>query len=130
MKKLILAFGLLVALLAPMQLAVSTVSAIDTVPACSDPKLAGTDICPAVKQGESGPSPIVGTIKAAINVVSYIVGVAAVISLIVSGMRMALANGDANAVNNARSGIIYALVGIVIVVVSQSIVVLVLNKIK
>jgi hypothetical protein len=97
---------------------------------CSDcaSKAAATDFCKEVTQKTTA-NPVIHIIKIAIDIVSYLAGAAAVIGLIVSGLRLVLANGDANAVSTARSGILYSLVGIGVVVFAQIIVAFVLNRI-
>lgn len=68
------------------------------------------------------------TIKDIINLISIIVGIVAVIMLIINGFRLVTSGGDSNTVSSARSGIIYALVGLIIVVLAQVIVKFVLTK--
>lgn len=129
MKKILLALALLFSFVAPMTLATSTAFAVDPVRQCSDPKLARTDVCNDLKNNAAGATnPFVRAIKDIIQVISFIVGVAAIVGIVVSGLRMILANGDSNAVANARSGLLYSLVGIVVVIFAQAIVTLVLNK--
>jgi len=70
------------------------------------------------------------TIKAAINILSVIVGIAAVIMIMVCGLRMITSAGDSNGIASARTGIIYALVGLVVVAFAQFLVLFVLDKIK
>jgi cytochrome bd-type quinol oxidase subunit 2 len=63
-----------------------------------------------------------------IQVMSAIAGVAAVIMIIISGFRFITANGDSSTIAAARRTLIYALVGLVIVAISQSIVWFVLGR--
>lgn len=63
-----------------------------------------------------------GAIAAAINIFSFVVGFAAVIMIIVGGLRYILSNGDSQKVSSAKNAIIYAIVGIVIVALAQVIV--------
>ena len=88
---------------------------------------AHADVCQDVNP--SG-NPVIDTIKNVINILSFAVVVAAVIILIISGLRMVLSGDEANAIAQARSGIIYALAGIAVTVLAQGIVVFVLNRIK
>ena len=88
-----------------------------------------TDYCKEVA-AQTGSNPAVHAIKLIINVVSFIAGAAAIISLVVSGLKMILANGDANAVTSARNGILYSLIGIGVIVLAQAIVVFILDKVK
>jgi hypothetical protein len=77
----------------------------------------------------SGAGSLNTAIKAAINILSAIVGIAAVIVIIISGLRFITANGDASSVATARNGIIYAVAGLIIVALSQAIVHFVLGKV-
>lgn len=88
---------------------------------------------PSVCQDVEAPNktnPVVHILKAAIEVVSIIVGIAAVIGILAGSLRLILADGDSSAAATARSAIIYSLIGVVVVVLAQSIVVFVLNKIS
>ena len=67
-------------------------------------------------------------ITTVINILSSIVGVAAVIMLVYGGFRYITAAGDSGKLNSARSTIIYALVGVAIAALSQGLVKFVLNK--
>lgn len=69
------------------------------------------------------------TIQNVVNVLSIIVGIAAVIMIIINGLRFITANGDSGQINSARNGVIYAIVGLVIAAMAQIIVRFVLNRI-
>lgn len=128
MKRLLLSISLLVALFAP-SLVLAPAYAVDIVPGCTDPALQQTDVCrEAQKSGKTTQSPIVHFIDVVISIVSYVIGTAAIIGIIVSGLRMIMANGDPGAIKTAREGLIYSIVGIVIAVTAQSIVIFVLSK--
>lgn len=64
-----------------------------------------------------------------LNTLSLIAGVAAVIMIIISGLKFITAQGDASAIATARSALIYALVGLVVVSLAQVIVHFVLGKV-
>lgn len=68
------------------------------------------------------------TIARVIQVMSAIAGIASVIMIIIAGFRFVTANGDANTVAAARRTMAYALVGVVIVAISQTIVWFVLRS--
>jgi hypothetical protein len=70
---------------------------------------------------------VVGT---AINIFSIIIGVIAVIMIMVSGFKYITANGDSGQLGSAKNTLIYAIVGLVIVALSQSIVHFVLTNVK
>ena len=67
------------------------------------------------------------TIAAIINVISIIAGIAAVLMIMVSGFRMITANGDSNTISSARMGILYSIIGLLIVAFAQFIVYFVLH---
>jgi hypothetical protein len=95
---------------------------------------AQSEICNGLGQtggscGGSG-TPINHAIAAAINILSLVGGVAAVIMLIIGGLRFITSSGDSSNVASARSTIIYALVGLIIVALAQFIVHFVLAKVK
>lgn len=63
-----------------------------------------------------------------INTFSLIVGIVAVVMLIYGGFRYVTSGGDSSNIGNAKNTIIYAIVGLVIVALSQAIVQFVLTK--
>jgi hypothetical protein len=65
-----------------------------------------------------------------VNTLSFVVGVGSVIMIMVGGFKMVTSGGDSNKVASGRSTILYAIIGIVVVVFSQAIVYFVLHKLK
>ena len=94
---------------------------------------AQSDICSGL--GEAGGScsggsgPINHTLANIANIISVIAGVAAVIMLIIGGVKYITSNGEASNISSAKNTIIYAIVGLVIVALAQSIVHFVLSKV-
>ncbi len=70
------------------------------------------------------------TIADVINILSLLVGVVSVIMIIIGGFKYIISSGDANNTKSAKDTILYALIGLVIVALSQVIVKFVLNRIK
>jgi hypothetical protein len=68
-------------------------------------------------------------IAGVIKILSFIVGFAAVVMIIVGGLKFITANGDSGAIASARGTIIYALIGIAIVAIAQILVHFVINKV-
>lgn len=68
-------------------------------------------------------------IQVTLNILSIVVGVAAVIMIMVSGFKYITAGGDASKVSSAKNTLIYAIVGIAIVALSQFIVQFVFSKV-
>ena len=73
-----------------------------------------------------GPNGIVATV---VNLLSIVIGFAAIVVIIVSGIQYMLSTGDPTKVNNAKNAILYALVGLAVAVVARSVVVFIINKI-
>jgi len=67
-------------------------------------------------------------LKVVLNIFSLIVGVVAVIMVIINGLKFTTSGGDPQRASSARNGIIYAMVGLVVVVLAQVIVRFVLNR--
>jgi hypothetical protein len=134
--KLILISSLLLSLSAPIAL-LSTAQAIDVLNpnsspgACNNPDATNIPkVCS--DNAPSGPNPIfgpTGIMTTVIKIISYIIGIAAVIVIIIGAFRMIVSGGDSNSINSARSSILYALVGLVVAVLAQVIVTFVLDRI-
>lgn len=67
-------------------------------------------------------------VEAALQIISVVAGVIAVIMIIVSGLKYVTSSGDANNIKSAKNTLIYAIVGLVIVVLAQIIVRFVLSE--
>jgi hypothetical protein len=57
-----------------------------------------------------------------VNIFSIIVGIASVLMIIYSGFRYVTSGGESNSVSSAKNTLIYAIVGLIIVIISQLIV--------
>ena len=67
-------------------------------------------------------------VKVVLSLLSFIAGIIAVIMLIVGGLKYVTSQGDGNAAASARNTILYAIIGLVIVVFAQIIVRFVLSE--
>lgn len=127
-KQAAIAIALLAALLLP--LAYATPVAADVNDVCEGLELTGAD-CKQAVDGEGnalGPT-VQSTIALVINVLSVIVGVAAVIMIIIGGLKYITSTGDSSNVQSAKNTILYAIIGLVIVALAQVIVRFVLNRV-
>ena len=75
-----------------------------------------------------GGTSIESAVKAAINILSLMVGIVSVIMIIIGGFKYIISSGDAGNITSAKNTILYALIGLVIVALSQVIVRFVLTK--
>lgn len=81
--------------------------------------------------GDCGPAAgdkVSGIIKQVINIFSAVVGAVSVIMIIIGGFRYITSGGESSSVSGAKNTIIYAIIGLVVVVLAQLIVQFVLNK--
>jgi hypothetical protein len=76
-----------------------------------------------------GKSEINHVIKVAVNILSVLAGVIAVIMIIVAGIKYTTSGGDSSKISSAKSALIAAIVGVVIVALAQFIVHFVLGNI-
>jgi len=82
----------------------------------------GSTACP-----DSG-SAVDGIVKLVINILSVVVSIAAVIMIIIGGLKYVTSQGESSNTAGAKNTIIYALIGLVIVALAQVIVRLTLNR--
>jgi hypothetical protein len=73
-------------------------------------------------------SSVQNLLTTAVNIFSIVVGIIAVIMIVVGGFKYITSGGESSKVSGAQSTILYALVGLVIVVLAQVIVHFVLNR--
>ena len=79
-----------------------------------------------VDEGNTGISSVITTI---IDVLSIIVGAVSVIMIIIGGLRYITSSGDSAAVTSAKNTILYAIVGLVIVIFAQAIIAFVVGRV-
>lgn len=68
---------------------------------------------------ESGTGSITSIVQTIVNIFSIIIGAVAVIMIIYGGFRYITSGGDSNGVTAAKNTILYAVVGLIIVVLAQ-----------
>jgi hypothetical protein len=71
-----------------------------------------------------------GVFSVVANTLIFLVGAVAVIFLIIGGLRYVVSNGDSKAVEGAKNTILYAIVGIVVAVISFALVQFVINALN
>ncbi|MES2971855.1 MAG: pilin [Patescibacteria group bacterium] len=70
-----------------------------------------------------------GIFTKAAGLISLLVGIASVIMIIVGGFRYVMSSGDSNNITGAKNTILYAIIGLVVALVAQSIIVFVIKKV-
>ena len=76
----------------------------------------------------TGSGSVQNAIKVAVNVLSWVVGITAVIVVIFGGFRYVTSGGDSTKVGSAKNTILYAVIGLIVVAMAQVIVRFTLNK--
>jgi hypothetical protein len=62
-------------------------------------------------------------------VIASVAGIVAVIVLVIGGIRFISSNGDAEQIKQAKNTIVYAIIGLAVIVLGQSIIMFVLSRI-
>ena len=94
---------------------------------CSNPKTSNSTLCQSVRTTTNPVSGKDGILAVATKFISYLVGIASIIGVLVGGIRYTMASGDANSVSAAKKMILYAMIGIVVALFAQALVILVLR---
>lgn len=89
---------------------------------CADGRAKDSPYCNDIKETDNPIAGNSGLINKIANLVSLVAGVVAVIVIIIGGLMMVLSGGDSQKFANGRNTVIYALVGVVLIVVARGIV--------
>jgi hypothetical protein len=96
------------------------------MPVAADSGASKTAVCDGITQAggdcAGDGAQLTKVIKLVIQIISAIVGVAAVIMVIIGGMKYVTSGGDASKIASAKNTIVYAIVGLIIVALAQAIV--------
>ena len=104
---------------------------LEAPPGKAAPREAGDNGSPTGREAclKSSGTNLRDVIRWALNVLTWLVGVAAVIVLMVAGFRYVVSGGSSSGVTGAKNMIVYALIGVVIALLAQIIVVFVIGGI-
>jgi len=125
---ILLALVASVLLLTPVHRALAaTGNNVDDV--CTVQGASTSTFCQSKSKGDNpiaGPN---GAINRAVTIFSIIAGVAAIIIIVIGALQYVLSGGESSNVDKAKNTILYALVGLVIIVIAQAIIRFVLSKV-
>ncbi len=126
-KRLLTTLLISVSILLPgiFSMALSPAYASTLTEICGGISETGGNNCTNSTSGNSSIGKIASTI---VNVFTYIVGIISVLMLIIAGFRYVTSGGESSKVSSAKNTLIYAIVGIVIVIAAQVIVSFVATK--
>jgi len=108
----------------------STVLAKDPFGSVDCSKAAGSALCTG--KSNSSENPLTGpngTIRRVTALLARIAGIVAVVIIMVGGFMYITANGDSGKISEAKNVIIYAVIGLVIIVLAQSLIIYILSKV-
>lgn len=86
---------------------------------------ASSELCGATKQDDAQ-----NIIKNVINTILIVLGMIAVIMIVIGGIRYTTSNGDPGSIKGAKDTILYAVVGLVIAILSYAIVNFVIERLS
>lgn len=78
----------------------------------------------------AGSSSLPRVLKGILRILGWIAGIAATIMVIIAGLKYITSGGDSSSIASAKSTLIYALVGLVVVAISEFIVRFVLGNVR
>jgi len=87
-------------------------------------------VCTDTHNANTSTNPVIDRFQKITLIVAYVAGAAAVIMILAGSLKYITAAGDSNKVSSAKNTIIYALVGLIIIVLAASIINFVVSKIK
>lgn len=91
--------------------------------ACGGAQLGASQPCDSSVSGKAN-----NLLALAINILSLVVGVASIITIIIAGLRYVTSGGDSNNVSGAKNALLYALIGLVVVALAQTLTHFVINR--
>lgn len=77
---------------------------------------------------KSGQRDVSSAIKTAVTILSFVSGTAAIIMVIIGGIKYTTSGGDSNGVASAKNTLLYAVIGLVIALLAQALVRFVFGK--
>jgi hypothetical protein len=96
--------------------------------ACSNTTTQSSAVC---QDDNQTTNPLIGSnglVRTIANIIAVVAGATAVVVIIISGLRYITSGGDPTKAASARSALIFAVAGIVVIVLADSIISFVLSK--
>jgi hypothetical protein len=86
-------------------------------------------VCTDTQAANPQSNPVADRLKKITAIIAFAAGAAAVLIMLVAGIQYITSDGDSNQISSAKQTIIYALIGLIVIVLAVSIIEFVLNKI-
>ena len=84
--------------------------------------------CKEIDRGLNDTNPVTSTTQDVVDLMSLVIGIIAVIIIIVAGVTMTMSQGDSGKIKSSRDAILYSAVGLVVVALSRTIIIFILNR--
>ena len=108
---------------------IAVLGLVGTVGLATQPTYAAcTDAKTCVKEGVTGAGGTTSNnnlgplIKNIVNILLYALGAVAVVMIVIGGIKYTTSNGDSSAISSAKNTILYAVIGLVVALLSYAIV--------
>jgi hypothetical protein len=125
-KRFLILLGLFVGFATPLH----AFAALDPYAGVDCGKASDTTVCKTKAAG--GADPIAGpngVLKTATNIISFVAGLAAVIFMVVAGIKYITSNGEPAEISKAKQTLIFAAVGLFVIIAARAIIGFVINKV-
>ena len=107
------------------------VGAFDNI--CTVDGSANSTVCRENATQTQNSNPILGNggiLTKAINLITFLTGVASIIIIILGGIKYVVSTGDPGKVGSAKDTILYAVIGLLVSVSARGIILFVVNRVK
>ena len=84
--------------------------------------------CNELEIGQNGTNPVTSSTLTAVNIISLVSGTIAVVVMIIAGITLTMSQGDAGKIKSSRDAIIYSVVGLIVIALSRTIIIFILNR--
>jgi hypothetical protein len=84
--------------------------------------------CQSLNDPNADPVASGGIVRKVTDIISYAAGVIGVFWIIIQAIKMATSQGNAEKISSSRNGIIYAVVGLAVVLVARTVIIFALNR--
>lgn len=96
---------------------------------CGDSNGEGSSaVCTDVQNANPTTDPLVDRLEKIAQIVAYVAGGGAILMILVGSVQYVTSAGDSNKIGSAKNTIIYALIGLIVIVLATSIIEFVVNK--
>lgn len=95
--------------------------------ACDGGASASSSVCKDRDRGKDLADPNTGLVPIIANIIAVVGGIIAVVYIMINGLTFMSSSGDSAKIAKAREGLIYAAVGLAVIIVSRSILALILR---